>query len=232
MSPETPLAFAFRASMPVLFGYVPLGVAFGILFADLGYHWLFAGLMGVVVFAGAAQFLAVGLLANQAGLVEIFTATLLLNMRHVFYGLSLLGRLPNKGWQRWYMIFGLTDETYALYTVTNIPAHLDRSQFKLLVTALNQGYWVLGCGLGGWLGGQLSFSTLGMEFALPALFMVLAIEQYKVVRKPLVFILALGIGLGTLLFISREQMLLVACLLALTVLLMSKGVQQWKAPIT
>ncbi len=218
--------------MPVMFGYVPLGIAFGILFADLGYHWLLASLMGVLVFAGAAQFLAVGLLANQAGLVEVFTATLLLNIRHIFYGLSLIGRLPASGWQRWYMIFGLTDETYALLTTINIPDHIDRSQFKFLVTALNQAYWVFGCGLGGWLGGQLTFSTIGMEFALPALFMVLAIEQYKVVRQPALFVFAFAIGLGTLLFISRDQMLLISCLLALVLLLMAKGVQQWKAPIT
>ena len=90
MSAATSLsAIAFRTTIPVMLGYVPLGIAFGVLFAELGYHWLYAGLMGVVVFAGTAQFLSVGLLANSAGLVEVFAATLLLNIRHMFYGLSL-----------------------------------------------------------------------------------------------------------------------------------------------
>lgn len=226
MTPNTPLAYTFRISLPVMFGYLPLGIAFGILFVDLGYHWLFAGLMGIIVFAGAAQFLAVGLLANQAGLVEVFTATFLLNIRHIFYGLSLIGKLPNKGWRRWYIIFGLTDETYALHTSTQIPSVINPTQFKLLLTALNQSYWVLGCSIGGWLGGQITFPTTGIEFVLPALFMVLAIEQYKVVRKPWLFIVALAIGLGTLLLISREHMLLISCVLALMLLLISKGVRQ------
>ena len=109
---------AFRASIPVLFGYLPLGVAFGLLFNALGYPWYYATLSGLVIFAGAAQFLSVGLLAAHAGLMSIFAATLFLNLRHIFYGFSFLHRFPERGWRRYYLIFTLTDETYSVLTAS------------------------------------------------------------------------------------------------------------------
>lgn len=213
-------ALVLRTSLPVMFGYLPLGAAFGVLFSELDYHWLYATAMGLFIYAGAGQFLAVGLLANQATLTEMAVATLLINSRHIFYGLSLISRMPNRGWRRLYQIFGLTDETYSLITATHLPANIDRGQFQLRITALNQLYWIIGCTLGAWLGSQLEFDTAGIAFVLPALFMVLTIEQYKHLRDIRPFIAALLIGFGTLLLISREQMLLIAILLSLSVLMM------------
>jgi 4-azaleucine resistance transporter AzlC len=213
-------AAVLRTSLPVLFGYLPLGAAFGVLFSDLGYHWLYAVAMGIFIYAGAGQFLAVGLIANQAGLTEMAIATLLLNSRHIFYGLSLMNSMHNSGWRKWYQIFGLTDETYSLITSTPVPKGIDAGQFHFRITAINQLYWVVGCALGAWLGSQLEFSTDGIAFVLPALFMVLTIEQYKHLRDIRPFLAALFIGLGTIAFISREHMLLVAILLSLSVLMM------------
>ncbi len=219
--------FVFQASLPVMFGYIPLGMAFGVLFSDLGYHWIFATLMGVFIFAGAGQFLAVGLLANSAGLMEMFITIFLLNSRHMFYGISLVGKIPNKGAKRLYQIFGLTDETYSLLTSTRLPKWVDPAEFQFKVTLFNQIYWVIGCTLGAWLGGQITFSTAGIEFVLPALFMVLTIEQYKNLKKPAPFLLALVIGIATLLFISRDQMLLISILLSMSVLLMIHAGKRW-----
>ena len=214
-----------RASLPVMFGYVPLGVAFGILFAELGHHWLFASLYGLVVYAGAAQFMAVGLLSAHAGLLEVAIATLLLNARHMFYGLSLVGKLGGSRLARWYQVFGLTDETYSLVSVVQIPDGVDAAQFRLRLTLFNQIYWVLGCSIGAWLGSHIEFSTAGIEFALPALFVVLAVEQYRNLRVGWPFWLALLVGLFTLFVISRDQMLLIAVTLSLCLLLM-----QWRWP--
>lgn len=213
-------ALVVRASLPVMFGYLPLGAAFGVLFSELGYHWLYASAMGLFIYAGAGQFLAVGLLANSATLMEMAIATLLLNSRHVFYGLSVMSHMNSKGWRRLYQIFGLTDETYSLVTSTQVPDGIDRSQFQLRVTAINQFYWVLGCTVGAWLGSQLEFSTDGIAFVLPALFMVLTIEQFKHLKDVRPFLVALVIGVGTLALISREHMLLIAILLSLSVLMM------------
>lgn len=213
-------AAVLRSSLPVLFGYLPLGAAFGVLFSDLGYHWLYAAAMGLFIYAGAGQFLAVGLLANQAGLMEMAIATFLLNSRHIFYGLSLMNRMHNRGWRKWYQIFGLTDETYSLITATSIPKGIDPGQFHFRITLANQIYWLLGCSLGAWFGSQLEFSTDGIAFVLPALFMVLTIEQYKHLRDARPFLVALVIGIGTLALLSREHMLLIAILLSLSVLMM------------
>ncbi|MGA0975172.1 MAG: AzlC family ABC transporter permease, partial [Sedimenticolaceae bacterium] len=105
---------SIKHSLPVMLGYIPLGMAFGVLFQSLGYAWWLAPLSGVMIYAGSAQFLAVGLLASGAGLVEAFLGTLAINARHVFYGLTLINRYSVSGWRRWYLIFGLTDETYAV----------------------------------------------------------------------------------------------------------------------
>jgi len=221
MSSLSPLnALVVRASLPVMFGYLPLGAAFGVLFSELGYHWLWASAMGLFIYAGAGQFLAVGLLANSATLMEMAIATLLLNSRHVFYGLSVMSHMDAKGWRRFYQIFGLTDETYSLVTSTQVPDGINRSQFQLRITAINQCYWVVGCSIGAWLGSQLEFSTDGIAFVLPALFMVLTIEQFKHLKDIRPFLLALAIGVGTLVLISRDHMLLIAILLSLSVLMM------------
>ncbi|MCB1868243.1 MAG: AzlC family ABC transporter permease [Gammaproteobacteria bacterium] len=208
---------ALRASLPVMFGYVPLGMAFGMLFQDLGYPWYFATLMGVLVFAGAAQFMAVGLLAAHAGLLEVAVSTLALNSRHIFFGLSLISRYSCRGVKKLYLIFGLTDETYSLITGTPVPSHCRESDYYLAITALNQSYWVVGCTLGALLGRLIDLDTRGMEFALTALFLVLLIEQWNKLREPFPFLLAAVCGLGAL-ALFKEQMLLVS--IALSVLLL------------
>lgn len=213
------LAVAFRASLPVLFGYVPLGMAFGILFQDLGYAWYYAPLMGLTVYAGAAQFMAVGLLAAQASLVEVALSTFILNSRHMFFGVSLLGRYRARGLKKLYLIFGLTDETYSLITSTHAPAGHDEQDYYLALTALNQAYWVSGCALGALFGVNVQFDTTGMDFALTALFMVLMLEQWKKLREPYPFAVALLCGLMAL-WLFQEQMLLVSIGLSIALLLL------------
>ncbi|SFM34331.1 AzlC family ABC transporter permease [Marinobacter zhejiangensis] len=172
---------AFRLTLPILFGYIPLGMAFGVLFStQLDYAWWIAPLMGVFVYAGAGQILAVSLLAANAGLLEVFVAMFVLNARHLFYGLSLLGQFRGAGWRKAYLIFGLTDETYSL--LTSRPRGRDRQheqQLDFRISALNQFYWVIGCGIGALLGETVAFDSTGIEFALVALFIVLTIEQLK-----------------------------------------------------
>ncbi len=217
---------ALKLSLPVLFGYIPLGAAFGVMFSDLGYHWIYATLMGLVIYAGAGQFLAVGLLANHAGLLEVFVATLLLNARHMVYGLSLLSTLKLQGPRRWYLIFALTDETYSLLTMLQVKCEELRSRLQLQVAALNHAYWVIGCTLGAWLGGHIDYSTAGIEFTLPALFLVLTLEQYRAVRRPQVFALAVAIGVLALV-ISPDNMLMLSIALAVSLLIMARGGVEW-----
>ncbi len=170
-------AAVMRSSLPVAFGYVPLGMAFGVLMTNLHFGWWWAPVMGLVIYAGSAQFLAVGLLSAGAGPIEAGVAVLLLNLRHVFYGLSVRDRYRTLGAARAYAVFGLTDETFSLLAGLG-PQPRDRD-FILGITAVNQAWWVLGCLLGALAGPSLPFSTQGLAFALTALFAVLLLEQLK-----------------------------------------------------
>jgi len=223
---------AFKETIPVLFGYIPLGMAFGILFNELGFHWIYAALMSLTIYAGAGQFMAVGLLANHAGLVEVAITTLLLNSRHVFYGISLINKFKTKGWRKFYLIFGLTDETYSLLTGAQPPDDKQKTTFYLMITALNQSYWVIGSIIGAILGAKLTLDTTGLDFTLPALFMVLAIEQYKTIKESRPFIMAGIVAFLSIWLFSRDNMLLMSILLSIIVLLFFQKKQQTTPPIT
>jgi len=213
---------AFKTTAPVLFGYIPMGMAFGILFNELGFHWIYATLMATVIYAGAAQFMAVGLLANHAGFMEVAITTLLLNSRHLFYGISLINKFKTHWLRKFYLIFGLTDETYSLLTGTRPTDDKDQINFYLLITVLNHSYWIIGSTLGAILGANMSFNTTGLEFTLPALFTVLAIEQYKSVRESWPFVMAGSIAFLSIWLFSRDNMLLMSILLSIIALLLSR----------
>jgi 4-azaleucine resistance transporter AzlC len=219
------LSEAFKDSAPVMFGYIPLGMAFGVLFQSLGYHWLFAPLAGLVIYAGSAQFMAVGLLATGVSYAEAFIATLVLNSRHIFYGLSVLSRYPERGLSRWYLIFGLTDETYSLITAKPSESSVNTCYY-LCLTGLNQSYWVIGCALGASLQSFFAFDSRGFEFALVALFLVLLIEQVRTMSERWLLVAALGASISAYV-LTPNQFLLVAiglCLAVLIVRVRSGGV--------
>jgi len=216
---------ALKTTLPIFFGYLPLGIAFGLLFQELGYPWYFATLMGIFIYAGAAQFMAIGLLAANAGFVEIAIATFFLNSRHLFYGLALLNNFGEWGLRKFYLIFGLTDEVYSLMTTIEVPDGHDKPRFYFFMTLLSQSYWVLGCTIGAWAGTQLVFNTKGMEFAATALFTVLLIEQWIKVRKPLPFVIAL-IASAIALLLFAQHMLLFAIALSLIMMMVLRSTNQ------
>jgi 4-azaleucine resistance transporter AzlC len=200
----------FRTSLPVAFGYIPLGMAFGVLLQAQGWAWYWATLMGLVIYAGSGQFLAVGLLSAGAGLVDAFVATFLLNLRHVFYGLTLLDRYRALGrWRQGYATFGLTDETFSL--LAGLGAHsTDDKRFVVGVTAMNQFWWVLGCTLGAVLGYVWALPTHGLEFSLTALFAVLLVEQIRRRPEPWPLVIALAAAALCLALLPGRVFLLAA----------------------
>lgn len=216
-----PLSIALTLSAPILFGYVPLGMAFGVVFsAQLDYAWWVAPLMGLVIYSGATQLLAVSLLLASTGLMEAFIALLLLNTRHLFYGLSLLEHFRAAGWRKPYLIFALTDETYSL--MASRPRGPDRrheQQVDFFINLLSQSYWILGSALGAWLGHVLVFDATGIEFALVALFIVLCIEQYKVLQSGFPIFIGTLAGLVAVLLLPQNHQLAMAILLVCLVLL-------------
>lgn len=175
---ENVLLEAFKVSVPVLFGYLTLGIAYGILLSE-HYPWWLASLSSLTMFAGAGQIMAVGLFAAGTPLVTILITELLLNVRHIVYGLSLITKF--KGTKIWkpYLIFGLTDETYSLLTTCEVPEGADKGSFYGLITLFDHCYWFIGSTIGAVAGTLIPYNLEGIDFALTALFIVLTIEQIK-----------------------------------------------------
>lgn len=163
-------------TMPVAMGYIPLGMVFGFLFVQAGGSWWLAVASSVLVYAGAAQYMMIPMLVAGMSVETIALATLVVNLRHVFYGLSLLERFPARGALRWYMVFALTDETYSV--VTTLPRNTPVRTLGALA-ALNHGWWVLGSTVGALIGAQARVPLQGLDFVLVSLFVVLATEQWR-----------------------------------------------------
>jgi len=213
------LPAAFKYSVPVLFGYIAIGTAFGLLMADAGYPWWLSFIMSVTMYAGAGQYIAVGLFAAGTGILEAALIQLVVNARHTAYGLSMLNRFRNTGFYQFYLIFGLTDETFAL--LSSLPQtsaettagtieieEKERAKFMFYVTALDQSYWAAGTLIGAIAGALIPFSTKGIGFALTAMFVVLMIEKILLLRKAGIFIIsAITAVLGVIFLPSRISLL-------------------------
>lgn len=173
---------AFPLTLPVLAGFSFLGIAFGILMSAKGYAAGWAVLMSLVVFAGSAQYLALTFLTLPFAPLNAFLLTLLVNSRHLFYGLSLLDKYRGAGRFKPYLIFGLCDETFSIVCTAKAPEDVDEHWFRFFITVLNHSYWVLGTAAGSLLGALLRMDLAGMDFALTALFVVIFVGQWKSTR--------------------------------------------------
>ena len=200
-------------SLPVAMGYIPLGMVFGFLFVQAGGAWWMAVAASLWIYAGAAQFMMLPMLAAGLPLPTIALATLVVNLRHVFYGLSLLNTLPRAWSAKTYLVFGLTDETYSV--LTTLPSDTPAKDL-VTVTALNQGWWVLGSTLGAVIGAQAQVQLIGLDFALAALFAVLAVEQWRASSNSHALWVAL-VSYGVALWLMPAQALLIAIALSVLV---------------
>lgn len=169
---------AFLDTVPVLTGYIFLGSGFGILLSESGYGIGWAILMSLCVYAGSGQYLLVSLLSSGASLFTVALSTLLVNVRHLFYGLSLIDTYKDAGKRKPYMIFALTDETYSLVTQAKIPEGVRKASYCFLVSFLNQCYWIIGCATGSAIGSLVPIDFTGVSFVLTALFVTMFVEQW------------------------------------------------------
>jgi 4-azaleucine resistance transporter AzlC len=197
-------------TVPVLMGYGPLGLAFGFLLVEAGAQWWLAPLMSVFVFAGAAQFLTVSLLAAGAPVIETTLACLVVNLRHVFYGVSVVDIIPKARLRRAYCAFALTDENYSI--LTSLPPDKARAN-ALGICAVNHVYWVAASLAGALIRGATEMKIAGIEFSLTALFTVLAVEQYRKIRSK-VYVAAAVASYGAVYWIAPKQVLFASICLA------------------
>ena len=209
MNPKT-LSAAFPATVPVLMGYLAIGLAFGLMLQAEGYGVGWALAMSLTIYAGSGQYLGVSLLAAGAPLTQVAFLTLILNFRHLVYGLSMLEKFRGMGARKLYMIFSLTDETYALLSSARVPEGVKAHDFYFAVALLDHSYWILGSVLGSLAGSALGLDTTGVDFAMTALFLVIAVGQWKAAGSHLPALLGACATIASLLLVGAEQMLLPA----------------------
>lgn len=170
---------AFPLTLPICVGFLFLGMSYGFLMKSSGFATLWTAAMSLFIFAGSMEFIAMNLLLASFNPIYSFLLTLMVNARHLFYGISMLERYRGMGWKKPYLVFGLCDETFSINCTAKVPEGVDRGTFYLIVTMLNQCYWVTGAITGSLLGNILTFNTEGLDFVMTSLFTVMLVNQWE-----------------------------------------------------
>lgn len=210
-SPEFKLSFI--NSIPVMTGYIAMGIGFGIFLASKGYGLLWSVAMAIFIYAGSMQYLAVNLIASGASLISVALTTLMVNARHMFYGISVIDKYRGSGLKKLYMIYGLTDETYSLVCNDINLENMDREKYYFFITLFNQIYWVIGCSLGSIIGASFKFNTMGIDFAMSALFITVATEQWLSTSNHTSAIIGFSSSITCLLIFGKENFLIPSMIL-------------------
>lgn len=213
------LRAAFPATIPVLTGYLCIGMAYGLLMANAGYGVFWALLLSLLCYAGSMEFVAVSLLTAGFDPVQALLMALMINARHAFYGLSMLEKYRGTGWARPFLIFSLTDETFSLVSTLEPPDGVTRRDFYFWISLLDYLYWQVGSVLGALIGGLLPFDTTGLDFALTALFIVLFLEQWRKRENRPAALIGLGCTVVSLAVVGADRLVIPAMVLILAVLL-------------
>ena len=190
-------------------GYIVLGAGFGVLLSAKGYSFWWAILMSITIYAGSMQYVGVNLLGGGASVIAVALMTLMVNARHLFYGISMIERYRDMGWRKWYSIFSLTDETYSLVcSDSELPSGVERKNYMFLLSLMNQCYWIFGTFIGGFLGNMLSFNSSGVEFSMTALFVSIFVEQWEKTKQHAPAICGLAISLICLIVFGADRFLI------------------------
>lgn len=223
------LKFAFNKSLPVLFGYLFLASAFGIMLYDAGYNWIWAIFISVLVYAGSGQFLLVSLLSSAAPISTVAMMTLFVNSRHMFYGLSYVEKFKKGGWRYPFMIFTLTDETYSVNTsFTKVPEDVDEVHARYLIGLFDHIYWIIGSVIGAVAGQLIPIDFTGIDFSMTALFVVIFIDQMLAAKNKLPGIIGLVCGIVCLFIFGADGFLLPCLILTVAILSAMRPILQIK----
>ena len=209
---------AFPATVPVLMGYLAIGMAFGLMLEAIGYNFIWAFFMSVTIYAGSGQYLGVELLGTAATLGSVALLTFIINFRHLVYGLSLLEKFKGMGLRKLYMIFSLTDETYALLSSARVPERVDPHAYYFAIAVLDHCYWIAGSVIGSVAGALLGFDTTGIDFAMTAI--VIAVDQWSAYRDHLPALLGFGVTVVSLILLGPDAMLIPALCAIVVILLL------------
>lgn len=199
---------AIKASIPVMMGYIVLGIAFGMLLESKGYGFIYAFVMSTFIYAGSMQFVAINLLTSGASLVSAAIMTLFVNARHMVYGLSMIKKFKDMGSLKPYMIFSLTDETYSLLVGSKVPDGCEEKYYLFFISLFDQCYWIIGSLIGSFIGSMLSINTTGLDFAMTALFVVIVLEQYLTSEKHIYTYIGFAVSIVCLIIFGSESFII------------------------
>lgn len=222
MSNRTKLKDAFKAAfphtIPIFAGFWFLGMTYGIYMNVSGFSFLYPMFMSLTIFAGSVEFVAVSLLLGAFNPLQALAMTLMINARHLFYGISMLDKYRGNGLKDIYLIFGMCDESFSINYTADIPEGIDRGWFMFFVTLLNQCYWVFGATLGGIFGSLIHFNTEGLDFVMTAMFVVIFMEQWMKEKNHISAFVGLGVSLLCLIAIGADDFIIPAMIGILGVL--------------
>lgn len=202
------LKAAFPYTVPIFAGFWFLGLTYGIYMNVSGFSFWYPMLMGFIIFAGSVEFVAVNMLLGAFDPLQAFAMALMINARHLFYGISMLDKYKGLGWKKVYLIFGLCDESFSINYTADIPENVDRGWFMFFVTLLNHLYWVSGAALGGIFGGLIAFDTEGLSFVMTAMFVVIFMEQWLKDERHTSAIIGLGLTLICLIVFGADDFII------------------------
>lgn len=215
------LKAAFPHTIPILTGFLFLGMTYGIYMRSLGFSFVYPMLMSLTIFAGSMEFVAGNLLLGSFNPFQVLAMTLMINARHLFYGISMLDKYKGTGAKKFYLIFGMCDESFSINCTAKIPEDVDKGWFMFFVNLLNQFYWFFGATLGGLFGSLIKFNTEGLDFVMTAMFVVIFMEQWFKDKNHTNSYIGLGISLISLIAFGADKFILPAMagiLIMLTIL--------------
>ena len=215
------LKAAFPHTIPIMTGFLFLGASYGIYMNVSGFEFWYPMITSMLIFAGSVEFVTVNLLLGAFNPLQAFLLALMINARHIFYGISMLDKYRGTGLKKFYLIYGLCDESFSVNYTAEIPEDVDKGWFMFFVNLLNQIYWVAGATIGGILGGVIAFNTNGIEFVMTAMFVVIFLEQWLKEKNHIPSILGLVISVVCLILFGADRFIIpsmAAMLIMLTLL--------------
>ncbi len=216
------LSAAFRTSLPIMVTFLVLGTGYGILMQKHGFGWFWSMISGILIFSGTVQFVSVSMLSSGSVVMAGITA-LMVAARHIFFSISMIGRYRSEGKRKWYLFYGLCDETYSMLSNDLQPEGVNLSNYRFLVTLFDQSSWVIGSALGGLVGSILPFNSTGIDFAMTALFTTVFIRQWGDTKNHIPAILGLGATLVCRILFGRDLFLIPAMIIIIGTLIIMRG---------
>ena len=204
------LKCAFPYTIPIFAGFWFLGLTYGNYMNVSGFSFVYPMVMSLLIFAGSVEFVAVNMLLGAFDPLQALVMTVMINARHLFYGISMLDRYKGTGWKKFYLIFGMCDESFSINYTAEIPKGVDKGWFMFFVTFLNHMYWFTGATLGGIFGSLIHFNTEGLDFVMTAMFIVIFMEQWMKDKKHTSALLGIGLSLLCVLAFGAENFILPA----------------------